>query len=119
MTASIYIEKIKNILNQDHLSDSQKWNGILQEIASDENAVPHIMQLLAVERSSKKRLIDDMNLELSRADVHIQNPTLAARDDKAKDYIKEAQAKEYVLNHITAFYVKYKGIITHCFNKQA
>lgn len=111
------IDKIKTIVNDPLLSDMEKESKIISVISQDDNAIPTLLAILSAERNFKKQLLLDMNLELSRADVHIQNPTLAARDAK-KDEQKLAQAREFVLNHITAFYVKYKGHISHCFNKQ-
>lgn len=112
------IEIIKEVVNDPILPDEAKSDKILQIIAKDKNAIPTVMQLLAAERQFKDALISDMNLELSRADVHIQDPMLASKDKAAREHIQLVQASEYVLNHITAFYVKYKGAITHCFNKQ-
>lgn len=115
------IEKIRQIVNNEQSPVDHMENGIIQVLAKDQNVIPMILKIIEVERNKKDELIMDMNLELSRAEVHIKNPTLASgiNSTKEKDYpLKFEQAKEYVLNHITAFYVKYKGVITHCFNKQ-
>ena len=118
------IDKIKEIVNSTMPEDAKR-HFIIQVLAQDKKVIPTMMEILEEERTQTKELITDMNLELSRADVHIQNPTLghgevkSTTKDKVKiEEIKKAQAKEFVLNHITAFYVKYKGRITHCFNKQ-
>ena len=119
------LEKIREIVNRESLPEEAKEFLIIQVLATDKKVIPLIMKVLDEERSQNHELICDMNLELSRADVHIENPTLGCGEiksstkDKSKiEEIKRAQAKEFVLNHITAFYVKYKGKITHCFNKQ-
>jgi len=115
------IDKIKDIVNNRIKPKETQEQEIIQVIARDQKAIPLMMQLLSAERATKQNLIDDMNLELSRADVHIQNPVLAAREKNAtrnNEQLRLDQAREFVLNNITAFYAKYKGVIRHCFNKQ-
>ncbi len=112
------IAKIREIVNDDSLLEPIKRMRIISCIAEDKNAIPTVLSILAAERESKDELITDMNLELSRADEALQNPLAFASDKSAKDYIKFQQAKEFILNNITGFYIKYKGKITHCFNKQ-
>lgn len=115
------ILSIKSIVNSDQLPEDMRASMIISVLAKDKEVIPLILEIIDVERKQKEELIVDMNLELSRAEVHIKNPTLASgiNSTKAKDEeLKLAQAKEFVLNHITAFYVKYKEVINHCFNKQ-
>lgn len=113
------INRIGEIATDDRLSHDQKERQIISVLSQDERVIPIMMEILSQERELKKRLIMDMNFELSRADVHIQLPTLAARDKGHKnEEVKQMEAREFVLNNITAFYHRYKGIVSHCFNKQ-
>lgn len=115
------LKKIKEIIDHKIYDDQTKERLIIQHLATDESVIPDVLRILTLERETKKQLIQDMNLELSRADVHIQHPTLASGEygnKKSDQKLNEQKAKEFVLNHITGFYIKYKGIITHCFNKQ-
>lgn len=112
------IEKITSVIINPHYDDKQKESKIIDVLAEDPDCIEMVLRIIAGERRMKDELITDMNLELSRADVHIQEPLLASGIPKGKDAEKRIHAKEFVLNHITAFYVKHKGQITHCFNKQ-
>lgn len=115
------LKKIKEIVDHKIYDDQTKERLIIEHLATDESVTPAILKILLSEREMKKQLIQDMNLELSRADVHIQHPDLASGESsnkKSDKKLNEQKAKEFVLNHITGFYIKYKGIVTHCFNKQ-
>lgn len=121
------INKITEIVKNPLLPHEAKEVLIIQVLAQDKNVIPTMMKILKEEREQNHELLMDMNLELSRADVHIENPMLGcgevtmkatAKNKEKIEEIKRSQAREFVLNHITAFYVKYKGRITHCFNKQ-
>ncbi len=110
------ISKIALIVNSIQLDSSAKEELIIQVIAEDPKAIPLIMKMLAQERSSNKELILDMNLELSRAHLHIKHPTLASGGKSKKEEVQLMQAREFVLDKITEFYVKYRGKIRNCFN---
>ena len=97
------LEKIKAIVNSGH----PLWNELLiMELAKDEDVFNDIMKLLATERKYKKELITDLNLELSRADVHIRHPKL----------LKENH--EFIVEEIDKFYDKYDGVVGHCFRNR-
>lgn len=118
------LQFIKEIIDNQHLSFDIKNKMILNVIAEDKKCIPYLMELLEIERKQNRELITDMNLELSRADVHIQEPLLMFTvSGPALKRVNDIQlgvtkSSEYVLNHITAFYVKYRHRIVHCFNKQ-
>jgi len=61
------LENISIILKNPEISDQQKINFVLQEIAEDEKAVEYVLVLLHKEREVNKKLILDQNVELSRA----------------------------------------------------
>lgn len=113
------IEEIKKIINHEMYPDSTKEHLIIDHLASDKNCIPVLLKMLQMERTAKDELIKDMNLELSRADIHIQEPMLCGSNKELKgELAKFNAAKQFILNCITVFYHKYKGQITHCFNKQ-
>lgn len=74
-------------------------------LSSDERVVVSLLLLLQAERNSKKELLNDLNLELSRAHIHLENPSLR------KENIP------FVLSEIEKFYKKWGGKIRHCFNR--
>jgi hypothetical protein len=63
------------------------------------------------ERTNKKELITDMNLELSRAHIYID------MRPETKVEGQDCFNKGFVLDEIAKFYLRYKGSITHCFNR--
>lgn len=91
------LENIKKIVNGGH----PNWKALLlNEIASDPQAISYVMQMLDYERKENKQLITDLNFELSRAHVAIVNP--------------EVNKEGFVQKEITKFYDS--GRIGHCFN---
>lgn len=105
------IQKIHDILNITIIDDKTKMELILDEIARDENAIPYILKILSTERARKKELLIDMNLELSRAHIYIEMHHESQKESK------EHANKFFVMDQIAKFYIKYKGIVTHCFNR--
>jgi hypothetical protein len=73
----------------------------LSTLAQDENVIPTIMDMLAVERSSKKDLILEMNFQLSRADTGLDN--------------KDLNRGDFMQKEIELFYAKFKDHVGHCF----
>lgn len=114
------IDKIKEIVNSKS-TDIIKENQIIEELSKDKNVIPTLLKILDRERINKEELLMDMNLELSRADIHIKEPTLACGEINKKipknkiEEVKLKQAKDYVLNNISNFYKKYEELIKHCF----
>lgn len=91
------LENIKKIVNGGH----PNWKALLlNEIASDPQAIGYVMEMLDYERKENKQLITDLNFELSRAHLAIVHP--------------EANKEGFVQKEITKFYDS--GRIGHCFN---
>jgi|TARA_Y100000310_G_C20704425_1_gene834171 hypothetical protein len=102
------ITEIKNIVNSD-LPDQYKERALLKVLAKDDDIIPNMLEILKIERETKKDLLTDINLELSRAHLYIERADVK-KDDKQF-------SKSFVLDEIASFYVKYKGRISHCFNR--
>lgn len=96
------LKEIKEVI-ESGLPQEYQESQILKIISKDQNAFNTIIRLLQYERDRNKSLIEDMNLELSRADVCIDEKFALIVD------------KSFVLDEIGKFYNKYKGIIGHCF----
>jgi hypothetical protein len=104
------IDVIRDIvLSEDSLS--MKEYKLIAHLAEDENCIPTLLRILNRERAMKKELIQDMNLELSRAHIYID----MRAESKAEN--KESFNKGFVLDEIAKFYLKYKKVVTHCFNR--
>ena len=104
------IKALKAIINSE-FPDTIKEAEIISILADDEKVIPQLMKLLEEERRSKKILIRDMNLELSRAHVYIDELP------EAKSKGNQTLNKNFVIDKISEFYVKYKSMVTHCFNR--
>lgn len=103
------IKALKVIINSD-LPDNFKEAQVMNILANDEKVIPKIMDILEQERRSKKELIQDLNLELSRAHCYIEDVV------ETKKQAKNNFNKKFVIGEIKKFYIKYKSIVTHCFN---
>lgn len=104
------IKELKAILNSS-FPDSLKEVEVINILANDEKVIPKIIELLEQERRSKKELIQDLNLELFRADCYIEDVV------ETKKQAKKTFNKKFVMAEIEKFYIKYKSTIRHCFNK--
>lgn len=105
------ILKIKTIIESETLTDEHKEHFILATLAKDESVISKLLVMLEIERSNKKELISDMNLELSRTHTYIE-----LREENKKE-AKENFNKVFVVGKVAEFYTKYKGIVSHCFNR--
>lgn len=105
------VKEIKEIVNLNNVSDDIKESLIIKTLASDEKIIPLIMDILNTEREQNKDLLTDMNLELSRAHIYI--------DERPESKVegKDPFNKGFILDKISEFYIKYKENITHCFNR--
>ena len=93
-------EKIIKIVT----SDNPYWEHLLLiELAKDKETIPTMLTILENERNYNRELISDMNVLLSKADTIIETPKLN------KD--------NFVQKEIDQFYKKYKGAVSHCFQK--
>ncbi len=107
--------ELKQILNSDS-SDEVKKSQVINCLAKDKEVIPVIMRMLEREREIKSELITDMNHELSRAHVFI--------DDFMPEPVKLKKGetmigfdKNFVLDKIAEFYINYKSLIRHCYNR--
>ncbi len=104
------IKSIKKIVSSNY-PDDIKEKLIIDVLALDSNAIPLVMEVLQKERKSKKELVRDLNLELSRAHIYID-----MRPESKKEG-RENVNKGFLLDQIAKFYIKHKGEVTHCFNR--
>lgn len=105
------INRIKEIVNAELLPDDIKRSGIIAVLADDKEAIHDVLYILDVERRKAKELILDMNLELSRAHIYIDERPEAPKESK------QSFNKGFILDEISKFYIRYKGVISHCFNR--
>lgn len=96
------LNKIQQALNTSFPEDSKR-RLILAIISEDKDALPDILHILNTEREQNRELISEMNLQLSRADVCIQEPKLAKKD--------------FVVGEISKFYHENQSLVKHCFPK--
>jgi hypothetical protein len=94
------INKIRKIF-EDGWGDEDAEHMLIAALAEDENIIPTIMDILNYERKRRKKLLDEMNLELSRAHLTIEKP--------------EINKNHFVEKAICKFYRKNKDQIGHCF----
>ncbi len=105
------IKLITEIVNDRTNSEDEKRSLIIGVLARDKNAMPDILELLAEERKNKNELIIDFNLELSRANIYIDERP------ESKDEIKNRFNKQFVTDEIRKFYIKYKDFIRNPYIK--
>ena len=95
------IDKIKRIVNSDHLFENEKKSLIINELALDENVLPLMMRILENERRHNSEISSNMNFLLSKAHI--------ALDDK------KVNKDGFIQREIVEFYTKYKDYVGHCF----
>jgi len=75
---------------------------IIRYIATQEDVIPYIMEILEEERKQKKELLQEMNLNLTRNTLYIKNPELTMGNGK------KGQEK-FLLEETHNFYKKYQN----------
>ena len=95
------IKLIREIVNS-NANEEMIERLIIRVLAKDEKVIPIIMDILAAERKEKDYLIRDMNAELSRADIGLDNPVVINKDN-------------FIQKEIKKFYAKYKDSVGHCY----
>ena len=110
------IKLITKIATNPILNDEQKRRGIINAIAQDQTALSDVLEILHEERMLRGQLMTDMNLELSRAHIFIDSfmPPIPKLKKGEKT---ESFNKSFVLDEIAKFYIKYKSMVSHCFNR--
>lgn len=97
------IKKLKGIINLP-LPEDKIEEYIISFIAEDKEVIPNILRILGSERAEKNNLISDMNTELSRALVLLQ--------DKNIKYGKKVIVNpNWVIEQIINHYKKWKDYI--------
>ncbi len=110
------IEKIKTAVNSPFLPKDMVRASILRAIAEDKNAISDILELVKIQNEINRELINDLNLNLSRAHIFIDS--YMPEQPKLKKNEKEPSfSKAFVIDEISAFYIKYKNRIVHLFNR--
>lgn len=108
-------EKLQRILALE-IDDGSKRKLVLQELSNDKKVIPNLLEILQSEREEQKELILDMNIELSRAHLYIDDYAVLEKT-KSGAPKKEGVTKHFVMDKIAEFYVKYKGKVSHAFNR--
>lgn len=104
------LKELKKIVNSD-TPDDVKEHLVIVYLANQDDFLPKAMKILAVERKQRYELINDINAELSRAHVYIdENPEVPRNEKKRFN-------KNFVMDQIAAFYIKNKGKVIHVFNR--
>jgi len=93
------LNKIKEIIEIPLISEADKKNLIVDEISKSEDVVPTILMILNAERERKNKLVNTMNLLLSKADIGLKEPKL--------------NEDGFIQKEISEFYDTAK--VNHCF----
>jgi hypothetical protein len=94
------LKEIKKVLEY-NIPDETKRTLIIRILSEDKNVIPTIMEILDYERQKKAELIGEMNMQLSRAHIGLDNPKM--NKDK------------FIQKEITQFYLKNEDQVGHCF----
>lgn len=99
------IDKIKEIVNS--VGDKeQKSSAIIKALSEDSNVLFTLITLLATERNINKQMVSDLNLEVSRYHIHINN----------KDLLKKNL--QFLNTETKSLYTKWKDYIRPPFNNK-
>lgn len=100
------LKLIKDIIDTPTASEEAKAQMILSVISEDKNAIPYILTILTNERNTNRSLISDLNLEVSRYHIHIQDSTLLKKN------------KEFLNEQTEVLYNRWKDFIKPLFNNK-
>lgn len=104
------LKQLKEIINSPIPSNVME-SLIIASLAKDKNVMKDILALIEEERNTNNELISEFNLQLSRAHIHID-----CRPE-SKSESKESANKSFIMDEIAKFYIKYKGVVTHLYNR--
>lgn len=96
------LQELKTIINSG-LPEEVIESEVINILSKDEDIILILMKLLEKERQFKKKMYQEMNLLLSKADVGLDNP--------------EINEGNFMQKEISEFYIKYKGYLGHCFRQ--
>lgn len=91
------------------MSDQQMKAEIYKVLSKDEDIITNLLLTLESERQMKKDLIIDMNLQLSKAQIYINN-VKETKHDQSLSF-----NKSFIMGEISDFYERYRGKISACF----
>jgi phosphomannomutase len=94
------IQKIRKIFEQGW-GDEDAKHLLIKTLAEDEDAIVTVLEILDYERKRRKKLLAEMNLELSRAHLTIEKP--------------EINKDDFVIKNIIKFYRRNKDQVSHVF----
>lgn len=94
------LTEIKKVLDT-NIPDTVKETLIIRILSEDKKVIPMIMEILDYERQKKSELIGEMNMQLSRAHIGLDNPKMN------KD--------NFIQKEIVQFYLKNEDYVGHCF----
>jgi len=94
------LKKIKEVFDY-NIPDEAKEKLIIRILAEDKNVIPTIMEILDYERNQNKELLLEMNMQLSRAHIGLDNPKM--------------NKNKFIQDEIIQFYLKNNNKIGHCF----
>lgn len=94
------IKEIKSVVNAGY-DDPLCRQLIIRILSEDEELLPLLMDILAAERKRKAKLAIEINFQLSRAHLAVENP--------------EINEDNFIDREITKFYIKNKEQVGHCF----
>lgn len=100
------LKAIKDIINEQTISEETKAQMILSVISEDKNAIPYILTILTNERNTNRLIISDLNLEVSRYHIHTQSAKLLKIN------------KEFLNEQTKTLYEKWKDFIQPLFNNK-
>lgn len=100
------LSEIKSIVNDNQLSDDMKEYMIIVSLSKDTKLIPTLLEILNVERSRQKKLISDLNVEVSRYHSSIWDIKFLK---KQRAFYNEETKK---------LYEKWKDWIGPCFNNK-
>lgn len=101
------LNSLKDILNGGY-PDDIKRHMIIKTLAADEEVIPDILDILAHERKRKKKLVEEMNFQLSRAHIGLEKSKFAKTGLNGDRFIEK---------EIGNFYHNFKDQVGHCFKK--
>ena len=109
------IEKIKTAVNS-QLSEDMVRASIIRAIAEDKHAISDILELVKTQTEIKHELINDLNLNLSRAHIFIDS-YMPDQPKLKKNESEPNFSKSFVVDEIAKFYLTNQNRIVHLFNR--
>lgn len=100
------LQLIKEISDSDY-SPNIKEELILRCIADDKESIPYMLRILQIKREDDEELKTELNLELSRAFVALEVPTMRTEEHH-----------KFVTGEIRKHYLKWQHKLRCCFKME-